>query len=218
LEKYWLRQAKLAPACGAPDCPACTRQCPVPRLTPRRTGRSQKKLRTPWLKFTGLTGVYRTVRCASRAPNQRPVARSAGDTWTLPTVTRPHRTVWCATAVVAATAGFTKQGRIRHYSVSGGASDCPLRQRTEGNQSVPNGAPTTLSSLGAIKGTPRRMEQNTKHPLNILQCQDFANTYLVHCDRDLSTSLSCNSAVLFRVLVLVLCACCCCNSRSCVCF
>jgi hypothetical protein len=82
---------------------------------------------------------------------------------------------------------------------------------------LPDGSPTAPSSLGAIKGTPRRMEQYTKHPLNILQRRDFANMHLVHRDRDSSTSLSCNSDVLFRVLVLVLCACCCCNSHSCVC-
>jgi hypothetical protein len=64
-----------------------------------------------------------------------------------------------------------------HYSLSGGAPDCPVRRQTEGNQSLPNGAPT------AIKGTLRRMEQNAKHPLNILQHRDFANTQLVHCDR-----------------------------------
>jgi hypothetical protein len=41
--------------------------------------------------------------------------------------------------------------------------------RTEGNLSLPNGAPTAPRSLGAIKGTPRRMEHHTKHPLNILR-------------------------------------------------
>jgi hypothetical protein len=107
---------------------------------------------------------------------------------------------------------------IMHCSLSGGALDCPVRLQIEGNQGLPNGAPMTPSSLGAIKGTPRRMEQHTKHPLNILQHRDFTNTHLVHCDRDSSTSLCCNSVVLFCVLVLVLCACCCCNSRSCVCF
>jgi hypothetical protein len=77
------------------------------------------------------------------------------------------------------------------------APDNLVHPRTEGNQSLPNGAPTAPNSLGAIKGTPRRMDQYTKHPLNILQRRDFANTYLVHCDRDSSTSLSCNSDVLF---------------------
>jgi hypothetical protein len=45
------------------------------------------------------------------------------------------------------------------------------------------------------------MEQYIKHPLNILRRRDFAYTHLVHRVRDLSTFLSCNSAVLFRVLV-----------------
>jgi hypothetical protein len=73
-------------------------------------------------------------------------------------------------------------------------------------------------SLGAIKETPRRMELYTKHLLNILQWRDFANTQLFYCDRDLSTSSSCNSAVSFHVFFLVLCVCCWCNSSSCVCF
>jgi hypothetical protein len=115
--------------------------------------------------------VHRTVRCASHAPSQRPVARSASDTWTSPTVTRAHRTVRCATGPVAATVGFTRKGR-KSCTIH-----CPVRRQTEGNQSLPNGAPT------AIKGTLRRMEQNAKHPLNILQHRDFANTQLVHCDR-----------------------------------
>jgi hypothetical protein len=32
------------------------------------------------------------------------------------------------------------------------------------------------SCLGAIKGTPRRMEHNTKPPLNILRCLDSTST------------------------------------------
>jgi hypothetical protein len=136
-----------------------------------------------------------------------------------PTVSRRHRTVWCAVGLEAGN-GRLRQRRkeIARCSLSGGASDCPVRPRTEGSQSLLNGAPTAPRSLGTIKGIPRRMELYTKHPLNILQRRDFANTHLVHCDRDLSTSLSCNFVVLFCVLVLVLCACCCCNSHSCVCF
>jgi hypothetical protein len=75
------------------------------------------------------------------------------------------------------------------------------------------------SSLGAIKRTPMRMELHAKHPLNILQCLDFTSTHLFHCDRDWSTSLSCNSVALFCVLVSwLVCVCCCCGSSSCVCF
>jgi hypothetical protein len=121
-----------------------------------------------------------------------------------PIVSRRHQTVQC---VVGPKVG---NGRLRqrrketaHCSLSGGAPDCPVRPRIEGNQGLLNGAPTAPRSLGTIKGTPRRIDLYTKHPLNILQHRDFTNTYLVHCDRDSSTSLSCNSVVLFRVLVLV---------------
>jgi hypothetical protein len=51
-----------------------------------------------------------------------------------------------------------------------------VRPRTEGNQSLPNGAPTAPRSLGAIKGTPRRMEHYTKHPLNIIRYRDTVTT------------------------------------------
>jgi hypothetical protein len=52
--------------------------------------------------------------------------------------------------------------------VSGGAPDCPVRQATEGKNCLPRMHPTAPSCLGAIKGTPRRMEENTKHPLSIV--------------------------------------------------
>jgi hypothetical protein len=104
-------------------------------------------------------------------------------------------------------------------SLSGGAPDCPVRPRTEGNYCLPNGAPTAPSCLGAIKGTPRRMEQYTKHLLNILRQRELAFAHLIHYVIDLSTFLSCNSVVLLScarsrlvyVLVLrpsLLCVCC----------
>jgi hypothetical protein len=65
--------------------------------------------------------------------------------------------------------------------MSGGASDCHMRQRTEGKNCLPNGAPTVPSCLGAIKGAPRRMEQYTKPPLNILRCLDSTSTHPDHC-------------------------------------
>jgi hypothetical protein len=112
---------------------------------------------------------------------------------------------------MASTVSFAKKGRKSR------TVHCLVRPQTKGNNDLLNGAPMTPICLGAIKGTRRCMEQDTKPPLNILRCRDFAYTHLVYRDRDLSTSLSCNSAVLFCVLVLVLCACCCCNSCSCVC-
>jgi hypothetical protein len=56
-----------------------------------------------------------------------------------------------------------KKERNHALFMSGGAPDCPVRQRIEDKNCLPNGDPTAPSYLRAIKGTPRRMEQNTKH-------------------------------------------------------
>jgi hypothetical protein len=90
-----------------------------------------------------------------------------------------------------------KKEENRHCSLSDGAPDYSVRPRTEGNYCLPNIAPTVPSCLGAIQGTPRRMEQYTKHLLNILRRRDLAFAHLIHFVRDLSTFLSCNSAGLF---------------------
>jgi hypothetical protein len=57
----------------------CTKHCLVPRLARRRTCCSRKLLGTLRLKFTGLSGVHRTVWCASdcSVSQQRPHQRSA---------------------------------------------------------------------------------------------------------------------------------------------
>jgi hypothetical protein len=101
-----------------------------------------------------------------------------------------HRTVRCSTSVVAATVGFAIKGRkSRLFTVR-----CAHGQKaTMAFQMELQMAP---SYLRAIKGTPRRMEQYTKHLLNILRRRDSTFTHLVHYDRYLSTFLSCNSAVL----------------------
>jgi hypothetical protein len=65
-----------------------------------------------------------------------------------------------------------------HRTVSGGALDCPVRQVTEGKISLPGMLSTAPSCLGAIKGTPRRMEEHIKHTQSIPKHQDFDSTYL----------------------------------------
>jgi hypothetical protein len=97
---------------------------------------------TNWL-FSGkaegvATKIHRSVRCAQDClvcqpcPCQQSVARSASNAWTPPTVTRSHRTVWCSTRPVAATVGFTKQGReLRtvHYPVAHRIDRCANGQK-----------------------------------------------------------------------------------------
>jgi hypothetical protein len=75
-----------------------------------------------------------------------------------------------------------------HCSLSGAPPDSPVHRRTKGKNCLPNGVPTAPSCLGAIKGTPRRMEHYTKPPLNILRHLDSATTQSDHRVRHLSTS------------------------------
>jgi hypothetical protein len=46
-------------------------------------------------------------------------------------------------------------------------SGCPVRHPTEGKDSLPCWPPMAPSCLGAIKGTPRRVEESPKHTLSI---------------------------------------------------
>jgi hypothetical protein len=115
-------------------------------------------------------------------------AQSIGKAWLEPTATRPHRTFRCATRLSDVPRGPwlqwssspNKEGD-RALFMSGGAPDCLVRPRIEGKNCLPNGAPTAPSCLKAIKGTPRRMEQHTKPPLNILRRLDSTNTHPIRC-------------------------------------
>jgi hypothetical protein len=112
----------------------------------------------------------------------------------------PHRTVRCPTEEETNQSRDSLPPPACILFTVRCAPDSQVRQQTEGNQDLLNGAPMDPSSPGPIKGTPRRMEKYTKPPLNILICLDSASTHLVHCVWDLSTSLSCDSAALFCVL------------------
>jgi hypothetical protein len=62
------------------------------------------------------------------------------------------------------------------------APDCPVRPTIEGKDGLPDLFSTALSCLGAIKGTPRRMEEKTKHSYNIPKHQDIDLAHSFHCD------------------------------------
>jgi hypothetical protein len=126
---------------------------------------------------TGLSGEP-TVGRAIRA---RHVAK--------PTVGRGHRTVRCAPDSVrcpngskAPTVGFAREGRKS-------APNCPVCQATEGKNCLPGLLSTAPSCLGAIKGTPRRMEEITKHPLSIVDHSHFILAHLFDIPSDLSSVL-----------------------------
>jgi hypothetical protein len=58
-------------------------------------------------------------------------------------------------------------GRLRHRRKEIRTGQCPVCQATEGKNCLPGMLSTAPSCLGAIKGTPRRMEENTKHSQSI---------------------------------------------------
>jgi hypothetical protein len=135
---------------------------------------------------------------SQRPPAQRSAAKSAGDAWPAPTVGRRHQTVQCAPDSVrcangynSATVGCAISGRRsapdHEQCLSGGAPDCPVRHPTEGKNCLPRLPPTAPSCLGAIKGTPRRMEESPKHSLIISKHQDSILAHLILCDSDLSS-------------------------------
>jgi hypothetical protein len=82
-----------------------------------------------------------------------------------------------------------KKERNPHRTVSGGAPDCPVRQATEGKNCLPGMLSTAPSCLGAIKGTPRRMEDDTKQPLSIVDHSHFTLAHLFDILSDLSSVL-----------------------------
>jgi hypothetical protein len=115
---------------------------------------------------TGLSGVHRTVFGAPTSPE---LQRS----------TVPDLEGNCAS------------DRLRW--MSGGAPDCPVRHSTEGRNYLPRLSPTTPSCLGAIEGTPRRMEESLKHSLSIPRLPHSTSAHLIDCVSDLSSVRVVNS-------------------------
>jgi hypothetical protein len=175
------RKPNLHQPAVAPNCPMYTGQCPVPRLACSTNSLLSRKLGSHGYNSpdcpmcTGLSGV-------AVALTPRSTAQSVGDVWTSPIVTKLHWTFPVCQGGHGCN-GWLRQKRkeITQCSLSGGAPDCPVCPRTEGNYCLPNGAPMAPSSLGAIKGTPRCMERHIKHLLNILRRLDSASTHLIHC-------------------------------------
>jgi hypothetical protein len=76
---------------------------------------------------------------------------------------------------------------------------------------LPCWPPTAPSCLGAIKGTPRRMEESPKHSLSILSLPLSVSAHLIDCVSDLSSVLVVNSLCFILSSSLGLCACVCCG-------
>jgi hypothetical protein len=168
--KSWLCSASCCSVWVHRTVRWCIGQCPV-----RQAGSSE--LAT--LGNSSTAYGYNSLDCpvSQRPPEQRSAAQSARDAWPQPTVGWGHRTVRCtpdsvrctpdsvrcANGYNSATVGCAILGRRsapdNEQWMSGGAPDCPVRHPTEGKNCLPRMPPTAPSCLGAIKGTPRRMEK-----------------------------------------------------------
>jgi hypothetical protein len=91
-----------------------------------------------------------------------------------------------------------------------------VRHSKEGKDGLPSLSPTAPSYLGAIKGTPRRMEDIPKHSLSILRLPHSASAHLIDFVNDLSFVRVVNSLCYVSSSSLGLCACVCYGFMSCV--
>jgi hypothetical protein len=151
----------------------------------RRTAINHRTVR--WC--TGLSGEPTVGRANGRPRNPRATRgrangqKGAPDCPVCTGLSGVHQTVSGApTALNLQRSASPKKERNPHRTVSGGAPDCPVRQATEGKNCLPGMLSTAPSCLGAIKGSPRRMEEYTKHSLSIPKHQDSNSAHLILCD------------------------------------
>jgi hypothetical protein len=110
---------------------------------------------------------YNSPDCpvSQRPPAQRSAAKSTGDAWPAPTVGWGHRTG----------SGAPTSPKLQQSAAPGMEGNhaldmnngCPVRHPTEVKISLSRMPSTTPSCLGDIKGSPRRMEEGSKHSLII---------------------------------------------------
>jgi hypothetical protein len=86
-----------------------------------------------------------------------------------------------------------------------------VRHLTEDKDGLSCWPPTAPSYLGAIKGTPRRMEERHKHSLSILRHPDSVPAHSFHCVSDLSSTRVEDSLCCHLSSSLLLCAWVCCD-------
>jgi hypothetical protein len=181
---------------GAPDSVRCARLVSGELATLGKLWQRTAIIHRTVRWCTGLSGEP-TVASATvgRAIRGRRVARVNRRLGAL-TVRCAPDSVRCVNQSEVATVSYAKNGRkscIGHEQcLSGGTPDCPVRHPTEGKISLPRMPPTAPSCLGAIKGTPRRMEESPKHTLSILSLPHSVSAHLIDFVSDLSSVLVVN--------------------------
>jgi hypothetical protein len=169
---------------GTPDCPVVHRTVsgapgwsPVNKPLSGKVWRRKAIIHRTVRWCIGLSGEP-TIVCANGRPrNPRatrgPRQRSARGTG----LSGMHRTVSSApTAPELQRSSTPEKEGDRHRTIY---SDCPVRHSTEGKDGLPCWPPTAPSCLGAIKGIPRRMEEQHKLTRNILRLQDSNFTHSI---------------------------------------
>jgi hypothetical protein len=142
---------------GAPDSVRCARLAsgnwPLLGIRPRRMTKIHRTVR--WC--TGLSGEPTVGHANGRPHNPRVTRGQANGLMGAPDSVR------CAYGSETSMVGCANLGRRSapdsEQGMSGGAPGCPVRHSTEGKYCLPRMPPTAPSCLGAIKGTPRRMEE-----------------------------------------------------------
>jgi hypothetical protein len=171
LEKRWLSSAKVSAVWVHRTVRWCTGQCPV-----RQAGSGELAALGNKLTAYGYNSPDCPVSQRSAGPTVGRAIRARHVAE--PTVGRGHRTVRCAPdSVRCANGSKSANGRLRQIRKEIRTGQCPVRQATEGKNCLPGLLSTAPSCLGAIKGTPRRMKENTKHSLSTL---DHSHSIPVH--------------------------------------
>jgi hypothetical protein len=160
----------------SPDCPVSH---------PRRTRRSWKKQRGDVAIIhrtvqlgTGLSGEPTVASANGRPRNLWATRGSSNGRKETPDCPVRQRAQSCNGRLCP----FWKE--ITHRT---GYSSCPVCHSTEGRNCLLRLSPMAPSCLGAIRGTPMRMEESPKHSLSILRLQDSNSTHLILCFSDLSS-------------------------------
>jgi hypothetical protein len=189
--------AKTQCSLGAPDSPVVHRTVsgapgwllvnwPLSGIRRRRTAKIHRTVR--WC--TGLSGEPMVGRANGRPRNPRVTRGRANGLMGAPDSVR------CANGSKSSTVGCANLGRRSapdsEQGMSGGALDCPVRHPTEGKNCLPRMPPTAPSCLGAIKGTPRSMEETLKHTLSILNHSHFVFMHSIDFLSDLTSVLVVN--------------------------
>jgi hypothetical protein len=195
----WLKFTGLSG--GAPDCPVSL-QRPRPRSS--ATNSSLSGIHRGRRDYNSPNGQQRNQR-ATRGPSQRSVGHTR--------LSGVHRTVSDAPTGPPAQRSDAPRKERNH------APDCysscpPLDRRQKLSSSL---SPTAPSHFGAIKGTPRHMEHDTKPSLSILRLPNSASTHLIDCVSDLRSVWVANSLCCVSSSSLGLCAWVCCGFGSCMC-